>query len=87
MFYFIWIIILILVLFAYLFSNDLFNCVTLVIWIFVVSIKVWEKIGNYRDWYNKSLRDEKNKLGEVAEDMSQHGLILSSIYNKKEKEI
>lgn len=87
MFYFIWIIILIFVLFAYLFSNYLFNYVALGIWFLGAFIKGWEKIGNYRDWNKKSKRDEKNKLKEVAEDMAGRGLYSSGIRNKKEKEI
>lgn len=87
MFYFIWIIILIFFLFAYLLSNDLFNYIALGIWFFGACIKGWEKIGNYKDWCEKSKRDEKNKLEEVAEDMAQRGLTLSGIWNKKEKEL
>jgi len=87
MFYFIWIIILIFVLFAYLFSNDLFNFVALGIWFLGACIKGWEKIGNYRDWKKKSKRDEKKKLDEVAEDIAQSVRTLSGMWNKKEKEI
>jgi hypothetical protein len=57
------------------------------VYIIVIFFRVKEKIGNNNDWLEINKRDEKLKLGEVAEEMAQRGLTFSSDRNNAEKKV
>ena len=85
MIYIVWLTI--LVLFIFSLFNKIPWWVTAMVYIVVVIFRAKEKIGNNNDWLEINKRDEKLKLGEVAEEMAQRGLTFSSIRNDAEKKV
>jgi len=59
--------------------------VPLLPYIIIVFVRAIEIIENYKDWQKINKRDEKFKLGKIAEDMAGKGLTFSSIRNKAEE--
>ena len=61
--------------------------IPLLLYVAAVSVRIYEKIGNYKDWLPINHRDEKRKLEEVANDMANRGLTFSGIRQNEEKKV
>ena len=85
MIYIVWLTI--LVLFIFSLFNKIPWWITVAVYLIVVFFRAKEKFGNNKDWVELNKRDEKLKLGEVAEEMAQRGLTFSSIRNDAEKKV
>ncbi len=59
----------------------------MLLYAFVVVVRVKQKLGDYRDSVKKNKRDEKLKLTEVSNDMANRGLTFSSIRENIEKKV
>lgn len=82
----IWFVILVLVVISLLTGKVSF-WIPVVLYVISVFVRTKEKIGNYRDTENKSIRDEKLKLEQKAEEMAGRGLTFSSMRIQEEKRI
>lgn len=84
--YLIWLIILGLVIFAYI-TPSVPLWLPVVVYLLAIFVRAKEKIGNYQDWVQKNMRDEKLKIEDVANDMANRGLTFSSIRENAEKKV
>lgn len=85
--YLYWIILLTLLVFSFSSGNKVPIEIPIAGYLLVVFVRAKEKIGNYKDWYEKSEGDEKEVLEAVAEDMASRGLTFSGIRNKAENKV
>ena len=59
----------------------------LVLYVVATGVRIYEKVGNYKDWIKINEHDEKRKLLDVANDMANRGLTFSGIRQDKEKKV
>ncbi len=86
MIYIIWFVLFGLVAFSF-FSSIIPIWIPFVFYVIALGIRIWQKIGDNNDWLEKSKRDEKVKLAEVASDMANRGLTFSGFRKQEEDKI
>lgn len=84
MIYIVWLTLLAMFVFSFIF-NKVPLWIPIAGYLLVVIFRVKEKVGNNNDWLEINKRDEKLKLGEVANDMANRGLTFSSMRSDAEK--
>ena len=82
----IWIILFVLVIMSFVF-NVLPDWVPIIAYLLLLGVKLNEVVGNYFDWERQNEKDEKEKLGLVAQDMANRGLTFSGFRAQEEEKV